>query len=464
MKFIRLSLPLAFAFLPGAPSFAADPQPLLPPAAAVGYVLAWHDEFDGTALRKDEWNIRTGVRFASMNQAGNVSVSDGLLRLAVRKETAGEAEYTSGGVISKREFKYGYYEARYRVPKGAGWHTSFWMMKNSPGETGNRQEIDVCEQDSKDLTSYGMNLHIQKPAHQGLAGRRVKTPDLAADFHVWGCEFSPREIRNYFDGKLVGVTHVTNFQHDVMSIWLTTVGWSKLPWAPQLKIDDTALPAFADYDYVRFFEKPALAGERPPVPRIVVVFGDSIAEGGALPKEQQDKAWLRVVERDAKGALKMVSEGKGGRATGSVPEFETMMRRHPRIDRLVIALGTNDSRDVTEQCVPKAVGSVNRMIARARATYGPALPVLLVGPPNINKAALAATQPIAKEREAKLREIGEAFAKLSKELGCEYVSLFGHVPEASMSKDGVHPDAAGNAAIARIVGGALSERGLPAEN
>ncbi len=41
-----------------------------------------------------------------------------------------------------------------------------------------------------------MNLHIHKPAHQGVAGRRVKTPDLSVDFHVWGCDFSPREIRN----------------------------------------------------------------------------------------------------------------------------------------------------------------------------------------------------------------------------------------------------------------------------
>jgi acyl-CoA thioesterase-1 len=429
----------------------AQIRPLLPQAVAAGYVLAWHDEFDGSALDKAEWKIRTGERFASDNTARNVSVGDGLLRLAVRKEKSGKSDYTAGGVISKREFKYGYYEARYRVPRGAGWHTSFWMMKNTPGGDGNRQEIDVCEQDSKELTSYGMNLHIHKPEHVGQAGRRVKTPDLSADFHVWGCEFSPREIRNYFDGKLVGVTHVTNFQHDVMSIWLTTVGWAKLPWAPQLKIDDSALPASADFDYVRFFEKPALENEAPAKPRTVVVFGDSITEGGALPKDQRDNAWVRVVERESKGALRMVNEGKGGRPSASVPEFETMMTRHPRMDQLVIALGTNDSRDITDQCAPKAIGDVRRMIERARATYGPALPVLLVGPPNINKSALIATKPIANEREAKLRELGDAFSKLAAELRCEFAGTFGIVPEASMTKDGVHPDAAGNAAMAKVI-------------
>lgn len=429
----------------------AEIAPTLPPERAAGYKLAWQDEFEGNQLNSSEWSIRTGARFASENTKANVSVAEGWLRLAVRKEKAGKLEYTAGGVISKREFKYGYYESRFRVPRGAGWHTSFWMLKNTGGQTGNRQEIDVVEQDSKDLTSYGMNLHIHHPQHQGLAGRRVKTPNLADDFHVWGCEFTPREIRNYFDGKLVGVTHVTSFQHDDMSIWLTTVGWANLPWAPQLKIDDSALPAFADFDYVRFFENPALLEEKPPVPRTVVVFGDSITEGGALPKDQREQAWVRIAERESKGSLRVINEGKGGRPTQSVPEFETMLTRNPRIDLLVLALGTNDSRDITEQCVPKAVGNLRKMIERARATYGSALPVLLVGPPNINKEALVASKPIAKEREAKLRELGDGFAKLAKELGCEYVSTFGVVPESSMTKDGVHPDPAGNDALARVI-------------
>ena len=430
---------------------AAEIAPHLPPERGAGYTLVWQDEFDGDALNKAEWSIRTGVRFAADNTAGNVSVGGGLLHLAVRKEKSGEADYTAGGVISKREFKYGYYEARYRVPRGAGWHTSFWMMKNSGGSTGNRQEIDVCEQDSEELTSYGMNLHTHAPTHVGQAGRRVKTPNLADDFHVWGCEFSPREIRNYFDGKLVGVTHVTHIRHDVMSIWLTTVGWAKLPWAPQLKIDDRALPAFADFDYVRFFEKPALENEAPAKPRTVVVFGDSITEGGALPKEQRDSAWVRIVERESKGVVTVVNEGKGGRPSASVPEFETMLTRHPRMDQLVIALGTNDSRDITAECVPKAVGNVRKMVERARATYGKPLAVLLVGPPNINKTALVASKPIGNERSEKLRELGDGFGKLAKEIGCDYVGLFGTVPDATMTKDGVHPDGDGNAAIAKII-------------
>jgi acyl-CoA thioesterase-1 len=188
-----------------------------------------------------------------------------------------------------------------------------------------------------------------------------------------------------------------------------------------------------------------------PRPVTVIVFGDSITEGGALPKDQRDRAWVRIIERESKGALKVINEGKGGRPTQSVPEFEAMLTRQPRADWLVLALGTNDSRDITKDCVPKAVANLRKMIERARVTYGRGTGILLVGPPNINKSALVATKPIANEREARLRELGEAFSALAKETGCGFVSLFGAVPEGSMTKDGVHPDPAGNAAIARVI-------------
>lgn len=86
----------------------AEVAPHLPADHATGYVLAWSDEFDGDALSKAEWTIRIDERFASNNTAANVSASDGLLHLAVRKEKFGRSENAAAGVISRREFKYGY--------------------------------------------------------------------------------------------------------------------------------------------------------------------------------------------------------------------------------------------------------------------------------------------------------------------------------------------------------------------
>jgi acyl-CoA thioesterase-1 len=186
-------------------------------------------------------------------------------------------------------------------------------------------------------------------------------------------------------------------------------------------------------------------------PRVAVVFGDSITAGSMLPKEDKAKVWVHLVEEQSGGQWQMLNEGKGGRPTDSVKEFEAMLPKHSRADLLVLALGTNDSRDISDQCVPKAVANLRAMIELARGTYGKDLAVLIVGPPNIRKDALGPTRPIADQREAKLRELGAGFEALAKEMHGEFVSLFGAVPEASMGKDGVHPDVAGNEAIARVM-------------
>ncbi|MES2597591.1 MAG: SGNH/GDSL hydrolase family protein [Verrucomicrobiota bacterium] len=190
-------------------------------------------------------------------------------------------------------------------------------------------------------------------------------------------------------------------------------------------------------------------------PRTVIVFGDSITQGGSLPKEHKDQLWVTRVEKQAAGALILINEGKGGRPTNSVDEFEDMLKRHPKADALVIALGMNDSRDVTPNCVPKAVANVRMMIEKARAAYGGKLPVLLVGPTNINQSALGPTKPIGDQREANLRALGDAFAKLAADAHGDFVSLLDVVPDASLLKDGVHPDAQGNKAIANVMSAKL---------
>ena len=194
-----------------------------------------------------------------------------------------------------------------------------------------------------------------------------------------------------------------------------------------------------------------------PMPRTVIVFGDSITAGGALPKDERGHLWVTQVQKQSEGTLTLINEGKGGRPTNSLKEFDAMITRHAKAEALVIALGMNDSRDITPQCVPKAVANVRAMIVKARAAYGEKLPVLLVGPSNINKAALGPTKLIANEREAKLRELGAAFEKLASETKCEFVSLFGVVPDSTLLKDGVHPDGAGNDAIAQVMGERLKK-------
>lgn len=246
-----------------------------------GYHLVWSDDFDGSKLDTNKWHYRTGKRILSFQQPENVSVTNGLLRLALKKEKAGGAQYTAGGVISRAQFKYGYYVARFRCPDAAGWHTSFWTMDYidpatlPPGadfaqlmEQGKAtnstqvkaQEIDICEQDAVNPRSYSAGVIDWS----GKTGKRSQgygrkyyrdTVDFSADFHVWGCEFTADKVKFYLDGKLTHETDATKFPHGMQNIWLTSVAalWGD-PVKPKA-VADAKLPAWAEFDWVRFYEK-----------------------------------------------------------------------------------------------------------------------------------------------------------------------------------------------------------------
>jgi beta-glucanase (GH16 family) len=249
----------ASAAAPATP--AAPTTPITPYGDVVqNYALSWSDEFNGPAVDSDKWQYRTDSKMWSTQQAANVSISDGKLVIALKDEHVDNKSYTGGGIISKRTFEYGYYEARFKVPPGSGWHTSFWTMayNNANTKPEGTQEIDICEQDSVHTTKYSAGVIAWGNHGAGHGRKYVKTPDLAADFHVWGCEFTPTVVKFFFDGKLTHQTEATNFKQGPQNIWLTCIacglGGTKF-------VDNSKLPATAEFDYVRFFESPDVAAK-----------------------------------------------------------------------------------------------------------------------------------------------------------------------------------------------------------
>lgn len=192
----------------------------------------------------------------------------------------------------------------------------------------------------------------------------------------------------------------------------------------------------------------------PPNPtnsRLVVVFGDSITEGNSLPDKERSNAWVPLVERLSQGPLKLINEGQGGRPTNSVAEFVAMLKRHSRMDLLVLALGANDARDISGHCVSNAIAHLRNMIDKARQAFGPTLQILLVAPTNIRKDALGPTREIGNERDANLRALAIAYETLAMEENCAFTSLYGLIPPECLTRDGVHPDSRGHALIATAI-------------
>lgn len=238
--------------------------PLTAPGVELkGYSLVWQDEFNGNAVDTDKWTFRLDSVYNSTQKAENVSVQNGKLRIALKAEKAGKKNYTGGGVISTREFMYGYYEARFKVPATRGWHTSFWMSQTNeknPNQLAGigPHEMDVCEHDSWKHNVYKRCLWMRKPKPGSdlkpiQSWKPVATPDLTSAFHVWGCEFTPTTLRYFFDGKEVERWDISKYEHGKQRILLTSiaVNLSNKTGNPV----DAELPATAEYDYVRFFSK-----------------------------------------------------------------------------------------------------------------------------------------------------------------------------------------------------------------
>lgn len=240
---------LTLAWLSAAPLFAAGPP------KDSGLKLTWSDDFNGAKLDPTKWEYRTDSKLLSTQTPGNVSMNGGYLTIALRKEDVSGKEYSGGGVISRKAFRYGYYEARLKIEAGSGWHSSFWMMNyNGKNTLGDKTtvELDVVENTSNDLHSYDINTHRWITSHIALGHKTVQTPDLSKDFHVFGCEYAPDVIRYYFDGTLVQTVDWHGQPQGDVNIWLTSIAQ---PMGPNHGVDDTALPGKMLVDWVRFYSK-----------------------------------------------------------------------------------------------------------------------------------------------------------------------------------------------------------------
>lgn len=181
--------------------------------------LVWSDDFniDG-APNSANWtfDIGTGQNGWGNNElqyytdrSENVVVKDGMLHITAKKESFQGANYTSGKLLTKGIFqtKYGRYEARIKLPWGAGLWPAFWLLGDDANGTviwPQIGEIDIMEYRGQQPTLIHGSIH--GPGYS--AGEAVtKSYDLIndrfdTDFHVFGIEWGPNYINYYVDDVL----------------------------------------------------------------------------------------------------------------------------------------------------------------------------------------------------------------------------------------------------------------------
>ena len=182
-----------------------------------GYMLMWEDNFNGTSLNMEDWNIELHEPGWVNNElqqytasSDNIYVKDGMLIIQAIKHTNadGEVTYTSGRVNTqnKHDYKYGKFEVKAKVPNGKGFLPAFWMMptdENLYGQWPKCGEIDIMEVLGDCTNKTYSTLHFGEPHTQKQGSYTLENGDFSEEFHVFMCEWEPGLMKFYMDDKLV---------------------------------------------------------------------------------------------------------------------------------------------------------------------------------------------------------------------------------------------------------------------
>ena len=252
-----------------------------------GYTLAFNDEFNGTTLNRAKWHTRmiynngTTDRMHDEKQRyrdnDNHQVANGVLSLVARKVSTTDANginYESGMIRSDWTTRYGYFEARVKMPPGKGVWPAFWL-NSDVSETGRLSwppEIDIFEfvnngvEDLPNMLHSNLVTRDRQPSAVSYADPAFNQQytfwqapyNFTDGYHVIGAEWTPTTLTMYIDGKKI-YTRAATWTYDdgtlggPAHILLNfAVGGA---WAGRNGIDDTAFPQAMHIDWVRAYRK-----------------------------------------------------------------------------------------------------------------------------------------------------------------------------------------------------------------
>ena len=260
---------------------ATDAGSAKSPWVPTGYTLVFGDEFDEAELDTSKWWTRYVYSDGTLDRLNdeqqryreneNHVMTGSELQLTGRKVSSGGdgINYESGMIRSKTLIKYGYLEARVKMPPGVGSWPAFWLNAEvSPWPP----EIDIFEfvnngvEDTADMLHTGVIDHGAQ-GHDFLSTDPAfhtdwtywKAPfEFPADFHVIALLWDATSASTYVDGKLI-VKRGYKWVHDDGS----DAGYAHVlldyaiggaSWAGRHGIDDTKFPQSLEVDYVRVYQ------------------------------------------------------------------------------------------------------------------------------------------------------------------------------------------------------------------
>ncbi|QED46832.1 glycoside hydrolase family 16 protein [Cytobacillus dafuensis] len=221
-----------------------------------GWELVWEEDFEGFHLDQSKWNIEewaaeknNELQFYSHQ---NLNVEKGFLNIISKEEEKGDRKYTSGAIHSKDKFSflYGKVEMRAKLPSGQGVFPAFWMMPNADHIW--LPEIDIMEMLGHKPEEIWMVMHWQGEDRslKSLSSNYIGE-DYSNGFHVFGIEWTPKEIIWIIDGvERFRVDH--HIPQEEMYLYLNTAVGGDWPGSPD---HTTQFPVLFQVDYVKVYQQ-----------------------------------------------------------------------------------------------------------------------------------------------------------------------------------------------------------------
>lgn len=240
------------------------------------WVQTLSEEFDAPDLDESIWNTEATNHWDKRSgfSRENTTVSDGIARLRFEHRTSRhdddpegeEKDYTTGflDTFGKWKQRYGYFEARMKLPKAPGLWPAFWMMPDrGPASeprwkreqtTNGGMEFDIMEYLSgwgpyRYNVAFHWDGYGKNHLHAGTSGIYFQTDE--AGFFTTGLLWLPGEAIYYCNGVEVGRWECDRVS-DIPSILMFTHvsgGWDNE------SLDLAQLPDDFVIDYVRCWQR-----------------------------------------------------------------------------------------------------------------------------------------------------------------------------------------------------------------
>ena len=249
---------------------------------------SWADEFEGDVLNEGKWQPAFGLWGTCVWRGGYwnmdmAEVKDGCLTIRTAYMPQGIAGgppgYYNCGIYTRGLFEqaYGYFEARCKLPRGAGHWAAFWLqcdgMENVDGTGIDGAEIDVFESPYywmrswvpfyRDIVTANVHIDGYGDALQSKNICRTNVPGNPYDeFHTYGLEWNEDEYIIYVDriecgrSSFGGTSRVPEYLLLSVEVDAKKGEWAGVPgtgWAGNITWS-RHIPSEFVVDYVRTYE------------------------------------------------------------------------------------------------------------------------------------------------------------------------------------------------------------------